>query len=81
VRRAWGHGYAAEAARAALKDAFDRAGLVELLAYTAPDNLRSQAVMARLRLRREPTRDFTADYNGLRAWRGLVWVAVAVPKR
>jgi RimJ/RimL family protein N-acetyltransferase len=81
VRRAWGHGYATEAAGAALKDAFDRAGLVEVLAYTSPDNLRSQAVMARLRLRRDPARDFTADYNGLRAWRGLVWVAAAVRKR
>jgi RimJ/RimL family protein N-acetyltransferase len=75
VRRAWGHGYASEAAGAALKDVFDRAGLVEVLAYTAPDNLRSQAVMARLRLRRDPARDFTANYNGLRSWRGLVWVA------
>jgi RimJ/RimL family protein N-acetyltransferase len=78
VRRAWGHGYATEAADAALKDVFDRAGLVEVLAYTSPDNLRSQAVMARLRLRRDPARDFTADYNGFRAWRGLVWVAAAV---
>lgn len=78
VRWAWGNGYATEAAAATLKDAFDRAGLVEVLAYTAPDNVRSQAVMARLRLRRDPARDFTADYNGLRGWRGLVWVAVAV---
>jgi RimJ/RimL family protein N-acetyltransferase len=70
-------GYATEAAGAALKDAFDRAGLVEVLAYTSPDNLRSQAVMARLRLRRDSPRDFKADYNGFRAWRGLVWVASA----
>src|ERR1700678_2598078 len=78
VRRAWGHGYATEPAGAALKDVFDRAGLVEVLAYTGPDNLRSQAVMACLRLGRDPARDFTADYNGFRAWRGLVWVAAAV---
>ena len=77
VRRAWGHGYATEAADAALKDVFDRAGLGEVLAYTSPENLRSQAVMARLRLRRDPARDFTSDYNGFRAWRGLVWVAAA----
>lgn len=75
VRRAWGHGYATEAAAAALKDGFGRAGLTEVLAYTAPDNFRSQAVMARLHLRRDPSRDFTADYDAVRGWRGLVWVA------
>jgi RimJ/RimL family protein N-acetyltransferase len=74
VRSAWGHGYATEAARAALHDAFTRCGLREILAYTAPDNLRSQAVMARLSLRREPTRDYSGPY-GDRIWRGLVWVA------
>jgi RimJ/RimL family protein N-acetyltransferase len=74
VRRAWGQGYATEAATAALNDGFTRAGLTEVLAYTAADNLRSQAVMARLRLQRDPTRDFTEDYEGLGAWRGLVWV-------
>jgi RimJ/RimL family protein N-acetyltransferase len=75
VRGAWGHGYASEAARAALDDAFTRVGLAEVIAYTAPDNFRSQAVMARLQLQREPSRDFTADYDSIRAWRGLVWVA------
>lgn len=75
VRRKWGHGYATEAAGAALKDVFVRVGLTEVLAYTAPENLRSQAVMARLKLHRDPSRDFTADYPGLKAWRGLVWVA------
>jgi RimJ/RimL family protein N-acetyltransferase len=75
VRRAWGHGYATEAARAALSDAFTRVGLTEVLAYTALDNLRSQAVMDRLQLRRDPSRDFTADYDTVKGWRGLVWVA------
>ena len=74
VRSAWGHGYATEAAKAALHDAFTRCGLTEVLAYTAPDNLRSQAVMARLRLRRDPSRDFS-ETDGLRMWHGLVWVA------
>jgi RimJ/RimL family protein N-acetyltransferase len=75
VRHAWGHGYATEAARAALSDAFTRVGLTEVLAYTALDNLRSQAVMDRLQLRRDPSRDFTADYDTVKGWRGLVWVA------
>jgi RimJ/RimL family protein N-acetyltransferase len=74
VRSGWGHGYATEAARAALHDAFTRCGLNEVLAYTAPDNLRSQAVMARLGLRRDPSRDYSGPYGG-RMWRGLVWVA------
>ena len=73
VRHAWGYGYATEAARAALTDAFVCVGLESVLAYTAPDNLRSQAVMARLQMRRDTSRDFTADYARIKAWRGLVW--------
>ena len=75
VRQAWGQGYAAEAAQAALEDAFMRSELTEVLAYTAADNRRSQAVMARLELQRDPTRDFTADYDEFKGWHGLVWVA------
>jgi RimJ/RimL family protein N-acetyltransferase len=75
MRRAWGHGYATESARAALDDAFRRVGLKEIVSYTSADNLRSQAVMARLALLREPSRDFIAEYEGVGLWRGLVWVA------
>jgi RimJ/RimL family protein N-acetyltransferase len=75
TRGAWGRGYATEAARAALHDVFARALLREVLSYTAPDNFRSQAVMERLRLERDPARDFTADYDGIASWRGWVWVA------
>ena len=71
IRRAWGYGYATEAAQAALADAFERVGLKEVLAYTGPDNLRSQAVMARLRLKRDPARDFTSHNDGIH-WRGSV---------
>jgi RimJ/RimL family protein N-acetyltransferase len=74
VRSAWGQGYATEAAASALLDAFARIGLGEVLAYTSHDNVRSQAVMRRLGLRRDPTRDFSHVY-GDRPWRGLVWVA------
>jgi len=74
VRHAWGYGYATEAASAALRDAFTRIGLAEVLAYTAADNLRSQKVMARLRLQRDSSRDFTARY-GANDWNGFVWVA------
>jgi RimJ/RimL family protein N-acetyltransferase len=78
TRCAWGRGYATEAARAALHDAFVRVRLKEVVSYTAPDNLRSQRVMERLRLQRDPSRDFTAHYDGVTPWRGLVWVARAV---
>ena len=74
-RSAWSHGYATEAAQAALADAFDRVRLNEVLAYTGPANLRSQAVMVRPRLQRDSARDFTSHYGGIGAWRGWVWVA------
>lgn len=70
---AWGHGYATEAARAALRDAFARVRLAEVLAYTAPDNLRSQAVMHRLDLHRDEARDFGTCNDRVGIWRGLVW--------
>lgn len=44
----WGHGYASEAARAALEFGFRRLGLAEIVAFTAAGNRRSRAVMARL---------------------------------
>jgi len=74
-RSAWRHGYATEAAKAALVDVFNRIGLTEVLSYTAPDNPRSQAVMTRLNLARDVSRDFTLQDPRLGLWRGLVWVA------
>jgi ribosomal-protein-alanine N-acetyltransferase len=58
VRSAWGHGYASEAARASLGDIFARTAEAEVLTYTLPTNLRSQAVMQRIGLRRDAARDF-----------------------
>lgn len=74
TRKAWGFGYATEAARAALSDAFTRCRLREVLAYTASDNLRSHAVMQRLPLVRDPGRDFSTFIEGIGTWHGLVWV-------
>jgi RimJ/RimL family protein N-acetyltransferase len=71
ARRAWGNGYAPEAARAALTDVFTRTTLTAILSYTSPENVRSRAVMERLGLRRAADQDFTWYEN----WRGLVWVA------
>jgi RimJ/RimL family protein N-acetyltransferase len=75
IRIAWGHGYATESANAALEGATRRVGLQEVVSYTSADNLRSQAVMARLKFQREPSRDFVAKYESVGLWRGLVWVA------
>lgn len=58
VRAAWGRGYATEAARAALADLFARTDAEEVLSFTSPANQRSLAVMGRLGLERDPSRDF-----------------------
>lgn len=55
---AWGHGYATEAATAAIDDAFDRVGLAEIVSFTAVLNDRSQAVMRRLGMTHHPAEDF-----------------------
>ncbi len=73
-RAAWGKGYATQSARRALEHAWQVVDVDEIVSYTAPDNLRSQAVMRRLELERDEGRDFTFAYS-TRAWHGLVWVA------
>jgi RimJ/RimL family protein N-acetyltransferase len=80
----WGHGYAREAAAASLDDGFGRLGLGEIVAFTVPTNARSQALMQRLGMTRDPRDDFdhprVAESSPLRrhvlyrlrreAWRG-----------
>jgi RimJ/RimL family protein N-acetyltransferase len=55
---AWGRGYATEAARAALGYAFGEAALDEVVSFTTVANERSQAVMRKIGLRRDPAGDF-----------------------
>ena len=74
VRAAWGYGYATESAKAALHHAIRDVGLREIISYTSLDNRRSQAVMARLNLLRDPSRDFTLQTRTGQPWRGLVWL-------
>lgn len=54
----WGKGYATEAARAALAHGFNQLALPEIVALTAETNIRSQAVMTRLGMTRDPADDF-----------------------
>jgi RimJ/RimL family protein N-acetyltransferase len=58
AREHWGHGYATEAARAAIAFGFDVVGLDEIVSFTSPANERSWRVMERLRMTRDPADDF-----------------------
>jgi RimJ/RimL family protein N-acetyltransferase len=55
---AWGHGFATEAATAALSFAFDRLEKEEAVAFTAAVNVRSRRVMERLAMTYDPSDDF-----------------------
>lgn len=57
-REFWGLGYASEAARAWLAHGFTKLGLDEIVSFTTTTNLRSQAVMQRIGMQRDPGRDF-----------------------
>jgi RimJ/RimL family protein N-acetyltransferase len=58
ARPAWGHGYATEAGRAALRYGFGTMGLPEVIAVTMAGNVRSQAVMRRIGMTTDPADDF-----------------------
>ena len=51
AREHWGRGYATEAARAALRVAFQQLALAEIVSFTAIGNVRSRAVMERIGMR------------------------------
>lgn len=58
ARGAWGHGFATEAARVALRVGFDELDLAEVVSFTSVTNVRSRAVMERLGMTRDPADDF-----------------------
>lgn len=74
---AQGHGYATEGAKAALDWGFEHLDVEEILAWTATTNVASQAVMRRIGMTPDPTRDFDhprlAEDHPLR--RHVVYVA------
>ncbi|MFE1770027.1 GNAT family N-acetyltransferase [Streptomyces sp. NPDC059008] len=58
ARSAWGKGYATEAALTVLAHGFDHLDLPEIVAVTTATNHRSQAVMRRIGMTRDPADDF-----------------------
>lgn len=73
VHWAWGQGYATEAAEAALRNAFAEHAVNEILSYTSPNNTRSQSVVAKLQMNRDPSRDFVWEAENGTATSLLVW--------
>jgi RimJ/RimL family protein N-acetyltransferase len=57
-----------------LQDVFERVRLKEVLAYTSADNVRSRAVIQRLKLQRTASLDY-CEPLGAGMWHGIVWVA------
>jgi ribosomal-protein-alanine N-acetyltransferase len=58
ARPYWGNGYATEAAIGAARWGFGALALEELVSFVVPHNARSQRVMDRLGMRRDPSADF-----------------------
>lgn len=54
----WGHGYASEAARAAVLYGFETLGLKQIVSFTVPANVRSQRVMQKIGMTHDPVDDF-----------------------
>lgn len=70
ARLAWGHGYASEGARAALRWGFDHLDPPngEIVSFTTVDNMRSRRVMEKIGMVRSPADDF--DHPMLPDWAG-----------
>jgi ribosomal-protein-alanine N-acetyltransferase len=58
AQHAWGRGVATEAAQAALDDGWQRLGLDAVVSMTTTTNQRSQRVMQKLGMTRDPADDF-----------------------
>lgn len=57
-REVWNQGIATEGARAVLRHSFEVLALPEVVSFTAEVNVRSQRVMEKLGMRRDPADDF-----------------------
>ncbi len=58
AQHAWGEGYATEGARASVADGFERLGIDEIVSFTSLDNHRSERVMQKVGMTRDPSGDF-----------------------
>lgn len=58
ARRAWGQGFASEAAGAVIDHAFGSVGLAALVSFTAEWNRRSRSVMEKIGMTHDPAGDF-----------------------
>jgi ribosomal-protein-alanine N-acetyltransferase len=58
AQESWGHGYAPEGARASIADGFARLEIDEIVSMTSTTNLKSQRVMQKLGMTRDPADDF-----------------------
>lgn len=74
---AWGHGYAKEAAIAALDLGFGRFAAPRIVALTIPANRSSQGLMERLGMTRRPDLDFIDPRHGPDLNPTIVWSIAA----
>ena len=74
---AWGHGYASEAASAALRVGFDH-GHDVIYSFTTETNVRSEAVMKRIGMDRRPEFDF--DHPRTPDWWGRRHIVYAIER-
>ncbi|MFD1326310.1 GNAT family N-acetyltransferase [Mycoplana ramosa] len=58
ARPFWGRGYVSEAATALLGFGFEQGGLAEIVSFAVSGNTRSTAVMSRIGMKPDPSRDF-----------------------
>jgi RimJ/RimL family protein N-acetyltransferase len=72
----WGHGYAAEGARAALAFGFGELELPGIVSFTVPENIRSRRVMEKIGMTHDPADDF--DHPGVRT-RHVLYRAMTRP--
>jgi len=70
AKQHWGHGFAPEAATAALNFGFEHVELPcdEIVSFTTAKNLKSQRVMQKIGLRLDPAREF--DHPMTPGWHG-----------